>query len=130
MEESLIAKLLANTAIAAMVGDAVEWVDRPDALPAITLMQVGPGRIYTHDGADNLTQPLIQFDFWGRSQKEAALLERLVTAEMETASINGGVAFGMAFLEAQNDFDPEKMDGGVTAYRRTSDWRIYSTPTS
>lgn len=131
MEEALRAKLLANVAIAA-VAKAVAWIDRPDAskLPAITLQQVGAGRTYTHDGANDLTDPLIQFDFWGRSQLEVVQIERLVTAEMETASTIEGVEFGVAFLEAQNDFDPEDIDGGDKVYRRVADWRVYSTPTA
>lgn len=131
MEEALRAKLLANAAIAAMV-KVVAWIDRPDAslLPAITLQQVGAGRTYTHDGANDLTDPLIQFDMWGASQWQVVQLERLVTAEMETASTISGVAFDVAFLEAQNDFDPEDIDGGDKVYRRVADWRVNSTPTA
>lgn len=129
MEEALRLKLLANPAIAAMVA-AVAWGARPDAtaLPAITLSQVSAGRNYTHEGADDLTDPLIQFDYWGRSQWEVIQLERLVTAEMETAATVSGVAFGAAFLESQQDFDPEDIDGGATVYRRIADWRVYSQP--
>lgn len=129
MEEALRLKLLANPAIAAMA-QKIAWIDRPmgSALPAITLMQVGAGRNYTHGGADDLTQPLVQFDFWAASQWEAVQLERLVTAELERASTIGGVVFGMAFLESQQDFDPEKIDDGTTVFRRTADWRIYNTP--
>lgn len=129
MEEALRAKLLASPAIAAMVA-VVAWGARPDAtaLPAITLSQVGAGRNYTHDGADDLTAPLIQFDYWAASQWEAVQLERLVTTEMETPSTVDGVAFGIAFLESQQDFDPEDIDGGTTVYRRIADWRVYSQP--
>lgn len=128
MEEALRAKLLANTAIAALI-QRVAWIDRPDlsALPAITLMQIGAGRNYLHCGADRLIQPLVQFDFWAASQDGAVELERLVTAEMETASVHEGVMFDPAFLEAQQDFDPEDIDGGGRVYRRISDWRINYT---
>lgn len=131
MEEALRAKLLANPAIAALA-KAVAWIDRPDAslLPAITLQQVGPGRSYTHSGANDLTDPLVQFDLWGTSQWQVVQLERLVTAEMETPGTISGVEFGTAFLEAQNDFDPEDIDGGDKVYRRVADWRVFNTPTA
>jgi hypothetical protein len=129
MEEALRAKLLANPAIAAMAKKIV-WGARPDAslLPSITLQQVGAGRNYTHGGADDLTDPLIQFDYWATSQFEAWTLERLVTSEMETPGTIGGVSFPAAFLESQQDFDPEDIDGGGTVYRRIADWRVYSQP--
>lgn len=133
MEEALIARLLANPAIAAAVGKIV-WTARPDGSTltatkgVITLQQVGPGRNYTHGGADDLTDPLIQFDFWGLSQLQVVKIERLVTAEMETPGTFEGYSFPMAFLESQQDFDPEDIDGGQTVFRRISDWRVCSQP--
>lgn len=128
MEEALRAKLLANAAIAAMV-KKIAWVERPEGslLPSITLTQVGAGREYTHDGADNLTAPLVQFDLWAASQWQVIQLERLVTAEMETASGGAGVVFGVSFLESQHDFDPEDIAGGGQVYRRIQDWRVIAT---
>jgi hypothetical protein len=133
MEEALRAKLLANSAIAAAVSKIV-WGARPDSAaltPAkgqITLQQVAGGRNYTHSGADDLTDPLIQFDYWATSQFQAWTIERLVTAEMETPGTISGVSFPAAFLESQQDFDPEDVDGGATVYRRIADWRVYSQP--
>lgn len=127
MEEALRARLLANTAIAAIVGTKVTWGDRPQGkdLPALVLLLVVPGRDYTHQGADGLTGARVQIEAYGKTALQAVQLQRLVTAEMEDPKTVGSIRFDMCFQQGGPDGASIDLDGGGKAYQRLSDWLVF-----
>lgn len=133
MHEALITRLRADAGIAAAVGTydsrpAVDWIERPNVLPALTLQEIAPGRDYTHAGAVDLTGPLIQFDCWGNTFGESELLSRAVIAEMEAAATVASVDFDFAFVVSKRATEPEDIGGGVSVHRVSLDFRVHSTP--
>jgi hypothetical protein len=127
VEEALRARLLANTAIAAIVGTKVTWGDRPQNkdLPALVLLLVVPGRDYTHQGADGLTGARVQIEAYGKSAIQSAQLQGLVTAEMEDPKTLGSVRFDMCFQQGGPDGGVVDLEGGGKAYQRLSDWLVF-----
>ena len=127
MEEALRARLLAATTLAALVGERVDWIERPqgDGLPALTLQLIGAGVAYTHDGPDGLEGAQVQFDAWGATYKQARDVAKAALAAIEPAATIGGVRFGASFLERMSDFPPEELDGGVKVFRRTFDMTVW-----
>lgn len=133
MEEALVARLRATAAIAALVGTtnsrpAIDWIERPEVLPAITLQDVTSGRDYTHGGATDLERPIVQIDCWAGTYGEAKLIARAVIAEMETQETVSGTAFGFSFVEASRSMDPEDLGGGIKVFRQSLDFRVWFQP--
>jgi hypothetical protein len=130
---ALVARLAAVPAIAAITGANIAWLERPrrGALPAITLTMIYPGREYTHEGADELDMPLLQFDFWGEDADDLRALADLVITEMErqphvdVAPGGGVVRFHPAFLERDQDETPVDLDSDLKVYRIIQEWRFH-----
>jgi hypothetical protein len=131
MEADLRARLLANGAVAALVGTRCAWGERPgaNALPSLTLTAITPGRGYTHQGADALHGAGVQVDCWAASHLAASQLRDAVIAAIEPKDVTvGATLFGPAFLEADRDAEPEDLDGGVRIFRRILEFTIWHAP--
>lgn len=124
MEEALVARL---TAVATPAGDRVSWFERVrgDALPALTLTKVSPGREYTHDGPDGLDGPRVQIDSWAATPEDAAGLSRAVLPVMEAGADVGGVRFHPAELVGETWLAEGEQDGGAPIYRVMQDFIFY-----
>ncbi|MEM9085305.1 MAG: DUF3168 domain-containing protein [Pseudomonadota bacterium] len=132
-EEALVARLRAATAITSLVGTynnrpAIDWVERPEALPAITLQGFAPGRIYNFDGPRSLEEPVVQIDCWGESYGVTKLIERAVIAELEQQATVSGVAFQNGFLADARAMNPEDLASGTKVFRQSLDFRLFFTP--
>lgn len=145
MEEDLVARLRAAAGIVAATGKlgppivpterpAVDWEERysdaNSAFPALTLQDVSPGRSYTHGGAVDLGNPVIQFDCWGRSAADAKALAAAVIAEMETPTTFGGTDFSTALLVGGGRMPTEDLGSGLKVFRHRLDFQVWSSPAS
>jgi len=114
-ELGLVARLLADPDVAAMVGNNVEWDDRaPDApLPAIMLQTITDDRPQTHDGFDTFRPSRVQLNALARTKAEATALRDLAI----TALIGPAYAEGAEFLRSF-------VDGGGSDAERLPTGRI------
>ena len=80
MEEDLRALLLADSAVAAIVGTRVDWGSRVQgaALPAISMHLISGAEGYHLKGRDGLSITRVQIDCWGVSFASAKLASRAV----------------------------------------------------
>lgn len=124
-QAALVTRL--QTALAVQVGARVSWFDRQrgDALPAITLTLVSPGRDYHHGGADGLDGPRVQLDCWAGSASGALALRNAALAEMEAPATVGGVRFTAGQLELEQAVGEDKQDGGQRLFRFLLDMQFY-----
>ncbi|WP_372804377.1 DUF3168 domain-containing protein [Paracoccus seriniphilus] len=85
MEEAFRAILLGNTAIAARVGDRVDWGEgmQGGALPSITLQVVSSTNQHSMQGPDRLSQSRVQVDVYAASYGEAKVLQRAVLGALD-----------------------------------------------
>lgn len=133
MEEALRAHLLASAALKALCPKVV-WDERPQGTyPATTLTLVSPGREYTHDGFDGLSESRVQADVWSLEKAEALAISRALVAAIEpTATIDAGPAgkweIGPAFLDSEDGGGTEDLGGGTKVYRRRMDWIVTNRP--
>ncbi|KFG90734.1 hypothetical protein BV98_001446 [Sphingobium herbicidovorans NBRC 16415] len=129
MEADLIARLLADAGLAALIGNRVTPVSRVqgEALPALTLTKVAPGRAYTFSGADGTHGTLMQFDAWALSAAAAKAVATALTAILETPATSGGTIFGMSFLQSERD-GHEDVPGVGTVFRVSADFLIWWQP--
>lgn len=127
MEEDLIARLVADAGVSAVVGAGVSWFERnrDDALPVLVLTKVSPGRDYAHDGPDGLDGPRVQFDCLGSTGDEALALKRAVVACMEQPATVGNTLFHNAFLEGETWIPQGEQDGGEPLFQLSLDFIFY-----
>jgi hypothetical protein len=128
MEEGLIAYLLADAGVAALVATRVYWLRRPQggALPSITLQIVSTDREYTQAGREGLVGYLVQIDVWGATFKSMKQVQRAVIAALDSLSTT---PFQGAFIESERE-TAEDQDGpdattSTTFYRASVDVRVW-----
>jgi hypothetical protein len=104
MEESLIALLLADPGVAAVAGDRVHWLRRPqgEATPALVLSRVGGGHAFTYGGRDDLVEARVQIDAWAERLADVKALARAVNALLSGYRATSG-SIRSAFLNAERD---------------------------
>lgn len=125
MEEALVARLAASAPIAAIVGNRVDWFDRPDGFPALVLTKAAPGREWNMDGPDGLDAPRVQGDCWALAKGTVAALARALRAEMEQPRTVGAICFHEGWLVGETWNAAEDIEGGETAFRVTMDFKFY-----
>lgn len=127
MEEALVARLIAASAIQGIVGRRVNWGFRVqgEGLPALTLFNASPGRSYTYKGAAGLSGPRVQFDCWAPDFAAAKALARAVIAEVEAPATVAGVKFHGAFLDQERGPLIEDLGGGRKVHRISLDLFVW-----
>ena len=77
-------------------------------VPAITYLQLSPGRYYSHSGHSGLSHPVIQFSCWSYSFDECEELVNLLIEHLEGLKGNvSGRTVGGGFVNNQKDlYDP------------------------
>lgn len=117
----LVARLLADPDIAALVGDRVEWDDlAPDsALPAITLQTISDPRPQTHDGFDSFRGTRVQVNCLARTATEADALLELVIHALAGPAFVAGTSFLRSFFDGAGGSDSIK----TTTGRRCRAWQ-------
>jgi hypothetical protein len=133
MEEDLIAQLLPQPALSAVIGRELTWSIRNPggSLPALVLHLISGRPDYTTKGASGLTPYLIQMDALGATAAEALAVKRGLVLALGQL---GRPFLGVGFVEDERaDFshDAEPDAGGATdLFRQSLDVRLWhlSTP--
>lgn len=104
-QAALRARLVAASAVTALVGQRVYWVDRPQghALPAVTLQTVSEEREQNLKGFEGLQRARVQVDIWARSYAEQRQVTEAVIAALITAAAQGGIQFTRAMIDGLRD---------------------------
>ena len=128
MEGALLARLMADAAVAALVGTRVYWEDRPqeDALPAITLQVIPSKRVQHMTGFQRLQLTRVQMDVWAESyESKKAVAEAAIAAVTPRATV-GGVRFDRAIIDRDGDLPARA--GETSIRRRSIDLGIWHSP--
>lgn len=114
MEQAIIAKLLATTGIATIVGTAVFPGSRPQAsaLPAVVFNVVSGAPVYTDDGEAGLAENRIQIDCWATTYTAAKGLAVAVKAAL---SAFHGTVEGVIFQNILLVTERDRREGGSNA---------------
>ena len=128
MEQALIAKLLADGGISALVGNRVFPIsrDQASALPAVTFGTVSNVPIYTNDGEAGIAEARMQIDCWGASYPSAKLTAQAVKSAL---SAFFGTVEGVVFQYVLLDGERDSREGGSNAaeyqFRTQLDFRVF-----
>lgn len=92
MEAHLIALLLADPALAALVGGRIRPLRRMQGadLPAITLRRIGGAPIHTHAGPADLSRARLQIDIWAEFLADALAVRDAAAAILDAAADPAG----------------------------------------
>lgn len=102
---ALRARLVGATAVTAIVGQKVYWVDRPQAasLPAITLQTVVGNRSQNMQGFDGIERSIVQVDAWGKDSVQLQLLVDAIIAALVPENTGNGHYFARSFIDSIRD---------------------------
>ena len=114
MEEALIAKLLADAGVSALVGTRVYPGVRPQAtaLPAIVFNMISANPSYSDDGEDGIAEARVQLDCWGATYTDAKKAARAVKAAL---SAFGGTVNGVRFRYITLDLEHDIQETGANS---------------
>lgn len=103
-------------------GGRVAWYERGRAWGGQTAVLINlddDGRVYTHDGANGLSQPALEIEIFGPSGSAVEALASDVRAIFETdGDVVGGTEFGFGTVRAGRTMGPEDMPDGSRVFRR------------
>jgi hypothetical protein len=124
MEETLVALLLNDAAVALIAGQRVNWSERGQgaALPAVVLHRISGVRDYHMEGASGLVQSRVQADCWAGTYKDAVRLSRAVRAAL--SGYRAGNTQG-AFIDAERQTVEKETDGAQRYHRVILDFIIW-----
>lgn len=128
MEEALIAKLLADGGVAALVGNRVFPVSRPQAsaLPALTLATMSNVPVYTDQGEAGIAEARVQIDCWGADYGSVKLTARAVKAALSAFfGTVEGVVFQYVLLDGERDGRETGSNAPEYQFRTQLDFRVW-----
>lgn len=133
MEEELIAFMLADVGIAALVSTRIHWRERPQGggLPDIILHNLGGPVDYHMQGPSGLNQSRIQIDCWSNvSLAQSLAVKRAVEASLSglRATMSGIEIQGM-FIDAYNDAFDVAAEASEQYYRHRLDFLCFHSET-
>lgn len=128
MIEALIALLLSDPAIAALVATRIYPGARPQgsSLAALVLNKISGAPVYTDDGESALTSMRVQIDAWGATYTEAELLARGVKARLSGfVGIQGAIDFRNTLIDAERDLRETGSNEPAYEFRTSVDFIVW-----
>lgn len=119
-EADLVARLLGDPAVAALVGDRVEWDGlAPDTgYPALMLQVITDQRPQNHDGFDPFWPTRVQFNSLALTKAEAVALREAAIAAVVPYAEQSGTIFLRSFVDGGGS-DAEQTPSGRIHRERT-----------
>ncbi|MEW7009491.1 tail completion protein gp17 [Lentilitoribacter sp. EG35] len=129
MEEALIALLLADSGLAALVGSRVFIGQRPQNksdLPAVLLSKVSAPRDYHMAGPSNLIQSRFQCDCYGDDYRSAKLTARaLMSVVNGYKGTQSGVVVQLISIDGERDGNETESAADRHLFRTSIDLLIW-----
>ncbi len=128
MEEALVAVLLADAALAAIVGPRITWQVRPqgDALPAIVLQRVSGARDYAMEGPTGLVQSRVQMDCWSVTYASALAVARALRNLLSGLRTEaGGTELQGCFIDLERHSFEKDGEAAQAFHRVMIDFQIW-----
>jgi len=129
MEQALIAKLLGEATIAAIVGTRIFYNTRAQGedLPAVVMHVIDKVPVDSAEGADVLTISRVQVDCIGTTYGSAKGLARAVKRALATPPefTQDGVEFSAVYVEAErDDFEKSTTKDSISVHRVAVDFML------
>lgn len=104
VEEAITARLIADAAVSALVGDRVYWVERiqGEDYPGITLQIFDEDRAQHLKGFHSLQQLSVQLDGWALTYASGKAIKEAAIACLVPAATSSGFKFNRGFVRARD----------------------------
>ena len=121
MEIALRSRLLNDAAVAAIAGNRISWIERPQrsAYPAVVLQIISAPRPQHMDGLTTFRRSRVQLDCFATTVKQAVELCEAVIMAITPADTSGSTEFLRGFINDVRDLG-EETEGGFV-HRRSID---------
>jgi hypothetical protein len=98
-------RLIADSTVAALVGQRIDWVERPqsNSLPAVTLQTILDARPQHMKGLQDLRPTTVQIDVWGLAYADVRAVTEAVIAALVPAATSNGIVFARGFVDRLHD---------------------------
>lgn len=118
-QAALRARLIAAAPVAALVGQRIYWVQRPQAaaLPAITLQTISDDRPQHMKGLQELRASRVQLDVWAETYGSTRQVSEAAIAALLPEQTGNGIRFERTFVAAVRDSGEQT---GTTFVHRTT----------
>lgn len=127
MEQALRAYLLADTAIAAVIGTRIYWSQRPQgaALPCIVLNVISSVPTYEYTGGAPIVDARVQVDVYGPDYGAVKSLARLAVTRLGGKRVvQSGVNMRFFKLNERDDRG-EAETAGTAVFRISTDYQVW-----
>ncbi len=127
MEEALVAYLLADTGLSALVGNRVHWVQRPQggALPCVVLRKISGSRDYHYKVPSGFVDARVQIDCMGLSYLASKQVARAVRDALSVVQFTqGSVKFEGCFYDNERDLSEENKTPVERVFNTSMDFLI------
>lgn len=121
IEATILARLVDDAGVAALVGDRVAWVERiqGEDYPGITLQIIDEDRRQLLRGFDSLQPLLVQLDIWALTHASGKAIKDTVIAALVPEVTTDDFKFNRAFVRAR---DLSERAGERTIFRPSLDF--------
>lgn len=131
MEKAIIALLLGDPALKAIVGSSIYWGRKPQSdtgTPYLTMQVISWASDYRMSGGEMMAPARVQFDVWGKTYLSArdganALCRVLSGCRRKV----GDVTIHAGFIDARRDFNEISPGDDSELFRRSTDIIIWHT---
>ena len=129
MEEALIAHLLSDSGVSALVSNRVHPGSLPQGavLPAIVMNRISGGPQYADEGETGLNEARVQFDCWADSYPQAKRVARAVTARLSAfVGTVGATTFAHILLDDERDLREGGGNAAEYPFRTSLDFSVWT----
>lgn len=127
MDQALVTYLRQTTAIAALVGENINWGLRPQAsaLPALGLSVISRVPVDSDEGKSTLSMSRVQIDCWAATMTGAKALASAVKVALPGPNLTLATStFHGLWTENETDYPSEEDKGGTPIFRVSIDLLI------
>jgi hypothetical protein len=124
----LRAHMLADAAVAEMVGSRVSWGGRPRtaALPAVVLYMIDAERDYAMRTPTGLVRSRVQADCWAVTYGEAVSVSRAVRGSLSGLRTTiGGIEIQGVFADLERDLSDDDTGAAELLFRISQDYQVW-----
>ena len=134
IEQGLVAHLLADAGVSAIVGTSVHPGVRPQggSLPAIVYVRVSTARTVDLDGPSDFVQVRMRLDLWDNTYAGSKALADAVRLALNGVGLTSPKLLGaepVQLVYLDNDGDLPDFEGDRRDYRVSQDWIVIHTET-
>ena len=127
IEQAIHDELLATSGVTDLVGESIHYVKAPQDVvsPYVVITKITSDPKYTHDGAVNLCESVIQISIFATTYNSAKLIAAQVKSTLNAYSGTMGGDSGVIVNSCFHENEVDLYEEGLELYNLACDYRIW-----